>query len=102
MKPVRVAPEPVLIDKNIPLPERVTRRGRPSRYPWKDMDITDSFLFPKDIALAACRTMAWDAGRKLKRKFAVLTTSEGNRCWRMTDPEPKLEAQDENSMERGV
>lgn len=85
MKQVHIVPEIVRIDKNVPMPQPAPR-GRPNRYPWKNMEVGDSFLFPKGIALAACRTMAWDAGRKLKRKFSVMKTSDGTRCWRVEPP----------------
>lgn len=101
MKKTHVFAEPVRIEKNIPVPTPI-HRGRPNRYPWKGMEIGDSFLFPKEVSLAGCRTMAWDAGRKLKRKFTVMQTSEGNRCWRIELPELKKEIEHHGDGRQGV
>ena len=75
----------IKIEKNIPMPAQ--KRGPPSKYRWADMEVGDSFLFPSTLSLASCRTLAWGASKRLGRKFSVMKTSDGNRCWRIEDGE---------------
>ncbi len=72
----------ISVEKNIPIPPSRQRR---TKYPWSRMEIGDSFLFPKERNLAACRTAAWYAGKKLGCKFSVIETSAGCRCWKVED-----------------
>lgn len=66
------------VEKGIPAPET---RGKEAKYPWKEMEVGDSFLItepPKYI-----RNMASQAGRVNGLKFSVRTLPEGVRVWRV-------------------
>jgi hypothetical protein len=73
------------IQKNIPMP--VTKpRGKNGRrteiYPWRQMQVGDSFLFPERIgrgAYAAAKARS-NSGAE---KFEVRKTEAGFRCWRV-------------------
>lgn len=67
----------VAIDKTIPLPRGKTQ----GKYPWREMEVGDSFLFPAEKAFP--RQAARTAGQRLNRKFTVRKTDEGFRCWRI-------------------
>lgn len=71
------------IDSSVPLPE--SRRGR-LVYPWRDMDIGDSFFVPngdQSGISAAARTY----GKRHRVKFALRSVTEkgvkGVRAWRI-------------------
>lgn len=68
----------VKIDKGVPLPDHHLQV-----YPFKDMQVGDSFLLPKGISSASVRTQASRNGRELGRTFSVRKTPEGFRCWRV-------------------
>lgn len=65
----------IKIEKNKPMPQR-------NKYPFRDMNIGDSFLFPAQVkdphsaAAVASRNYA-------PKKFAARVTPEGVRCWRV-------------------
>ena len=66
------------IDKGIPVPTT----GK-SRYPWNDMEIGDSFLVTEPHDVQRVRQRAFEASRRLNRKF--ITRSEepkSVRIWR--------------------
>lgn len=64
----------IKIEKGIPLPRYRNR----SAYPWETMDIEDSFLTSPNV-----RSVAYAAGKKLRRKFACRTQESGEvRVWR--------------------
>jgi hypothetical protein len=74
------------IEKNVPLPIRV----KPSKYPWAEMQVGDSFLFlpqdgesTRDTQLRACNAASqW--GRRHTTRFTVRTLKDGNvRVWRV-------------------
>lgn len=68
------------IEKNVPI-TRGFRRGRPSKYPFLDMEVGDSFAFEvemyKKVAAAA-----FTHGKNHGSKFSVSLTSL--RCWRVS------------------
>lgn len=89
------------IEKGIPLSEfylsRYKKRGnmtgnkgRPLKYPFKDMEVGDSFLVPlgdsggEDRAVASkFRLLANAYAMRLNRKFLVLRDNDHKyRCWR--------------------
>lgn len=71
----------IKIEKNIPAPNNGVR-GSP-KYPFRKMEVGDSFLFPAGARLASSSRAAGDAGRMMGGKFACRTTPEGIRCWRI-------------------
>lgn len=80
---------PFQIEKNVPMPERGgAHRGRPSKYhptkyPWAEMEVGDSFFSPSDgAAPATMRDSASRAGKRLGRRFAVHLAEGGVRVWR--------------------
>ncbi len=75
--------EKIKIEKKIPIPEYVGKRGRPSKYPWDIMAVGDSFLFPKGIKHSSAYQTAGHASKSYERKFVVRKTKEGYRCWRV-------------------
>jgi hypothetical protein len=75
----------IRIQKGIPIPP-VKPRGMDgrtsSKYPWREMEVGDSFLFPAPItrqSYAAAR----QAERLTNYHFAVRRLDEGYRCWRV-------------------
>jgi|HubBroStandDraft_5_1064220.scaffolds.fasta_scaffold1245604_2 hypothetical protein len=70
------------IDKGIPIPGYPTGKGKRG-YPWKKMEIGDSFLFPSDTQEMSCRHIVMMQNRTYKPKhFICRKTDEGLRCWR--------------------
>lgn len=72
----------VRIDKNIPVAQKKTS-GRMRLYPWHEMQVGDSFLFPKGIKPGSCYRCSYTASRTYGKKFVTRKTDEGYRCWRM-------------------
>lgn len=74
----------IRVQKGVPMPA-IRPRGRKgtkyARYPWKQMEIGDSFLFPNEIG-RACHAMVI-AASKAGRKFKAAKTDDGYRCWRV-------------------
>ena len=73
------------IDKNVPAPA-VANLGAPAKYPWRAMDVGDSFFVPEKTA-SYMTSAALNAGRTLGRKYTVRTVTEngvkGARVWRV-------------------
>lgn len=76
------------IEYNIALPNGssgVFKKGAPTKYPFGDMNVGDSFSFENDKA-ASVYTCAYSfcTRRRLKWKFSVRKDAGGNyRCWRV-------------------
>jgi hypothetical protein len=68
----------IKIEHNIPIPERLVR----TRYPWLDMGVGDSFLWP-EAARKHAGTSALKASERYGRTFVVRRTKDGTRCWRL-------------------
>lgn len=70
------------IDKGIPIPER---RKAFSKYPFKEMEIGDSFFIDKKLTTIS--SVAFQATKKTGYKFSLRTVEEkkkkGTRCWRI-------------------
>lgn len=75
------------IDKNVPVPAEL--RGRKAKYPFKEMEVGDSFFIPKT---ETARTTLYNASAtprlvKLGFKFTMQTKTEngveGFRVWRV-------------------
>jgi hypothetical protein len=75
----------VRVQKNIPMP-MVTPRGfggtAKPKYPWRTMDVGDSFLFPERIGRAGYAA-ALQASKYTGRLFKVCRMDDGYRCWRV-------------------
>jgi len=70
----------IVIEKGVPLP--ATGTGRPSIYPWRKMDIGDSFFIPGTTT----KKFAGQAGRaaiRTGRRFSTRTVDGGVRVWRI-------------------
>jgi hypothetical protein len=69
------------IEKQIPLP----KRHQPSKYPWKQMEVGDSFFVATDTKRKAIQfgAMASDTGKRLGCKFATRQVDGGIRIWRV-------------------
>jgi hypothetical protein len=73
-------PNKVVIESNIPIPETAYRA---SRYPFEDMEVGQSFLFPDGTTASNAYRYAKTANMKLDRTFIVRNTAQGRRCWRI-------------------
>lgn len=66
----------VEIEKGVEMPERRVK------YPWREMEIGDSFVHEGKYAVA--RSMASTTGRNLGKKFSVRKMPDGKaRIWRV-------------------
>lgn len=85
----------VKIDKGVPMPSNLGRRGWASKYPWHAMEVGDSIAVPiptdAKTRIRARAKMAWYAcayGKRQGKKFAGKTCVEGDvlvyRVWRIT------------------
>jgi hypothetical protein len=75
----------IRVQPGIPMPP-VKQRGPNGRgvakYPWREMKVGDSFLFPESIQRQAYAA-AGQAQRLTGWRFAVRCTGAGYRCWRI-------------------
>lgn len=72
------------IEKSIPIPVR----SRDSRYPFKEMDVGDSFMVefeatPPIIVTRRVRSAVSSYQKKSLAKFTVRTFDDGLRVWRV-------------------
>src|SRR6185369_12801333 len=74
--------KPVPIDRGIPIPKVARGIGKEFKYPWPQMEIGDSFLFPSHVSYSTAVGNAAKSGERLEMKFAVRWTLAGLRCWR--------------------
>lgn len=73
------------IDKNIPVKSsgKGAGGGKPPTYPWRQMEIGDSFLFPVHVYPTLAHTLCAQASStNHPKKFITRKTEEGYRCWR--------------------
>lgn len=73
----------VKIDKNVPLPPKAIEK-----YPFEDMEVGDSFLFPDHVKKTSAYAMGHKMNniykeRTMENRFTVRRTPEGYRCWRI-------------------
>jgi hypothetical protein len=66
------------IEKGIPVPTDARR----AKWPWKDMDVGDSFLMP-DAKQKNVQPMTSIAGSRLNRRFIARQVDGGVRVWRV-------------------
>lgn len=55
--------------------------GRPAKYPWKDMEIGDSFK--ADVPPEVLRAAAFKYGHNHHKRFTVRIDGDGSRAWRI-------------------
>ncbi len=69
------------IERNIPMP---TLRV-PSKYPFANMKVGDSFAIRKgqDVQLVRQAASHYSIKKNPKTRFAIYRTEEGYRCWRV-------------------
>lgn len=73
----------IMIDKGIAIPPpRIGGLGRPAKYPWRMMQIGDSF-FVKNLDKRSISSMASLHGRMLGMKFSCRQEGDGMRVWRV-------------------
>ena len=65
------------INKNIPIPDNKVRRS----YPYKDMEIGDSFYID-GLGLSVVCNNNYRYGKKLGMRFIARSENEGVRVWR--------------------
>lgn len=76
------------IEKSYPIPDACRTGARP-KYPWRAMEIGDSFYVPRGdgsvrLLLARIRSLAATFGAKTDRSFrAVAIDNAGVRVWRI-------------------
>lgn len=73
--------EAIKIDKKVPLPDARNRHGALSNA-LRALKIGESFLVP-DRYKASARQFAYIYQKKLNTKFAIRTTDQGLRIWRV-------------------
>lgn len=65
------------IDKGVPIPTDL--RGRPKKYPWREMDVGDSF-----VGGVAARSLTTRMGKSTGQKFTSRKIGENEfRIWRV-------------------
>lgn len=76
----------IKVENNIKMPRSNVSGAKTEarhEYPWGAMRVGQSFIFPSDIADATARTMAYNAGVRIGRKFATRKMGDVLRCWRI-------------------
>jgi len=71
----------IKIESGIPI-EATYATGRKSKYPWREMEVGDSF-FIDGMPIKHASTRAWEAGRRAGRKFICRRQDNGVRIWRV-------------------
>lgn len=72
----------IAIERNIPIPDPKRGGPRQSKYPWSQMKVGESFLFPETVKKSTAASLVYSAGKSRKRKFSIRTVDNGIRCWR--------------------
>lgn len=75
------------VDKGIPIPPESAQEHR-YRWPWKQLEIGDSFLAPLDgddegVVRHRMRTQCINTGKKLNKSFRAERDKRGIRVWRI-------------------
>lgn len=76
------------IDKGVPMPNRRgSSMGKVPKYPWRTMDVGDSFFVASDAARPAVMAQASHSGKRTGRRFTTRFVTEngvrGVRVWRV-------------------
>lgn len=79
-----MASEAIKVETNVPMPTVIPGRNSKARYPWREMEVGQSFVFPDDVSYDAAYQGAYYANYKLKpKKFRVARHEGVIRCWRL-------------------
>lgn len=70
----------IKIEKNVSIPEN-SKFG--AKYPYRQMKVGDSFLYPKGTLPNTARAGAIQMGKRTGWKFIVRMVAQGLRCWRV-------------------
>lgn len=68
------------IEKGIPVP---SHRGAPSKYPWEQMEVGDSFFVPAEDTTKNFGSLARTSGKRMGAKFTSRKLDGGWRVWRI-------------------
>lgn len=68
------------IDKGVPLPPP------PSLYPWRELEVGDSF-FSRTMSPKSAKVIASKHSRMLGRRFVAHPEGDGVRIWRISEQE---------------
>lgn len=63
-----------VVESNIPTP---------TRYPFAQMKVGDSFAIPDEIKSGSIKVNASRYGKQNNMKFTIRRTADGYRCWRV-------------------
>ncbi len=66
------------VEAGVSFPER---KERTAKYPFWKMEVGDSFAFPSDLHRRVV-SAASAYGSEHDRKYSVIRTGDGYRCWR--------------------
>lgn len=70
----------IKVEHDVPLPLPFSL----SRYPWREMQVGDSFLFPANVINPYQCARVWSSSVVCPgRKYIARKTDEGIRCWRI-------------------
>ena len=72
----------IKIDRGVPMPEFPGHSGRTDFYPWKKMEVGDSFLHSGN-KLAAHMLVSVTNKRFAPKRFSSRKTPDGYRIWRV-------------------
>lgn len=78
----------IKVDKGIPAPER--ENGRPCKYPWRLMNVGDSFFVPGNAS--GLHSTAKHCGIGIVTRVETVNGEKGVRVWRIADHEAKIRA----------
>ncbi len=68
------------VDKGMPISPC---GGRPPRYPYREMEVGDSFLIPNSDLVPSATQSAHTHARRVGIKVTVRTVADGVRVWRI-------------------
>lgn len=68
----------IQVDRGIPLPKSKVTHS----YPWDELQIGDSFLFPPEIDREGAGARASAQAKRRGWKLTTRVTPKGIRCWR--------------------
>lgn len=75
----------IKIEKGIPVPESNSCIGRNRIYPWVEMEVGDSFVYPQGKAKNRAWAAAYAASKRYGKKFTARTMEDGSyRIWRIS------------------
>jgi hypothetical protein len=73
----------IKIEKGVPVAETPRSPGVKPIYPWKEMEVGDSFLFRPNVGRQSAYNASSLRSGRMGRRYVVRSTPEGMRCWRV-------------------